>query len=122
MSHRKKIILAILVLFLAAMACDYLPSPEPEDPPVDAIATAVAATLAAGEDPATPTDPTPDPGGPLKVAYVKDNDLWFWEDGAGPPLQLTTTGDVISVRLSDDGLVAAFTRQYSYTEEEPCFL
>jgi hypothetical protein len=88
------------------------------------IATAVAATLAASEG-APGDDPTPDPGDPgpgepstLKITFVKDGDVWFWEEGTGPASQLTALGDVVSVYLSDDGLIAAFIRQHDWYSEE----
>ena len=46
----------------------------------------------------------------LKVAYIVDGDVWYWELGQ-TPLQLTTSGDAVDVILSDDWSQAAFMRQ-----------
>lgn len=45
----------------------------------------------------------------LEIAYVRDGDLWLWMDGIGAQ-QLTASGDVSDVRISDDGRIIAFTR------------
>ena len=119
MSANRKIVLVIAVLLLVSLACDYLPAPV-----VDVVATAVAGTqtAAAVVDPATNTpeptsEPIPEPPPFLQVVYVKDGDVWYWDEG-GLNLQLTTLGDVVSVVLSDDGLVAAFVRGADYINEE----
>ena len=136
MTPTKRIFLALALLLLAALACDYLPprtaTPDPGLPPEDVIATSVAATIIAGggeaPTPDATDDPDFDPGEPagvptpdhapfLRISYVKDGDVWYWEEGAAAT-QLTTLGDVISVYLSDDGLVAAFVRQYDWNNEE----
>jgi hypothetical protein len=115
MSVNKKITLVLAVLFLASLACEYLPTPK-----VDVVATAVAGsqTAAAAVDPATDTpEPTVEPPPFLQVVYVKDGDVWYWDEG-GLNLQLTFLGDVTSVVLSDDGQVAAFVRGTDYIHEE----
>jgi len=119
MSVTKKIILALAVLLLASLACDYLPTPAPTST-VDAVATGVAGTqtAVAALDPATETpEPTPEPPPFLQVVYVKDGDVWYWDED-GLNLQLTFLGDVTSVVLSDDGLVAAFIRGTDYIHEQ----
>lgn len=123
MPAKQKIFLALAVLLLASLACDYLPTPAPEEPGPpsdDIVATAVSATLtaAAGESPATDTpEPLPDAPPHLRIAFVKDGNVWFWEEG-GAPMALTSLGDVLDVVLSDDGLVVAFVRQVDPTHEE----
>lgn len=123
MSVTKKIILALAVLLLASLACDYLPTPVPTST-VDAVATGVAGTqtAVAALDPATETpeptpEITPEPPPFLQVVYVKDGDVWYWDED-GLNLQLTFLGDVTSVVLSDDGLVAAFIRGTDYIHEQ----
>ena len=123
MSVTKKIILALAVLLLASLACDYLPTPVPTST-VDVVATGVAGTqtAVAGLDPATNTpeptaEITPEPPPFLQVVYVKDGDVWYWDED-GLNLQLTFLGDVTSVVLSDDGLVAAFIRGTDYIHEQ----
>lgn len=46
----------------------------------------------------------------MKVAYIKDGDVWLWngEEGAHP---LTTTGGAYNLRISDDGSVVAYLKQ-----------
>ncbi len=121
MTLNKRIFLALAVLLLSALACEYLPSPEPTLPPEDVIATSVAATVAAGEasptvDPGVPTD-TPAPPPFLRIALAKDGDVWYWEEGAAP-VQLTSLGDVLSVHLSSDGTVIAFIREHDWNNHE----
>ena len=45
----------------------------------------------------------------LRVAYVKDADVWIWDAESGPE-QLTLGGGVEVVWISDDGLYIAFIR------------
>ncbi|NQS92489.1 MAG: hypothetical protein HQ574_08780 [Chloroflexi bacterium] len=123
MSNQKRLILGLIMLLLAALACDYLPSPDPTTSVDDVIATSVAATVAAGGesptlDPAVPTDePTPESPPFLRIAFVKDGDVWYWEEG-GAVVQLTALGDVVQVVLSSDGTVVAFVRQHDWNNEE----
>jgi hypothetical protein len=121
MSVTKKIILALGALLLASLACDYLPTPTPvPTSTVDVVATAVAGTQTAiaAVDPATNTpEPTPVPPPFLQVIYVKDGDVWYWDED-GLNLQLTFLGDVTSVVLSDDGQVTAFIRGTDYIHEQ----
>ena len=48
----------------------------------------------------------------LRLAYVKDQDIWIWHAGA-EPVRLTQNGGVDNVWLSDDGQLIAFTRDQS---------
>jgi len=122
MSPRTRILLALTILLITSLACEYLPTPEPELPPGDVIATSVAATIAAGAgDPATdepeaPPD-TPEPPPLLRIVYVKDGDVWYWEEG-GPHLVLTALGDVNDAYLSSDGQMVAFVRQFDWNNLE----
>ncbi len=123
MSVNKKIILVLAVLLLASLACEYLPAPTPT-PNVDVVATAVAGTqtAVAAVDPVTNTpEPTAEltvePPPFLQVVYVKDGNVWYWDED-GVNLQLTSLGDVTSVVLSDDGQVAAFVRGTDYIHEQ----
>ena len=130
MTSKKALLLSLTVLILATLACKYLPprtptpEPEPSIPAEDVIATSVAATIIAGggeaptAEPAIPTEePAPEPPSFLRIAFVKDGDVWYWEEG-GAAAQITTLGDAISVYLSSDGLVAAFIRQHDWNNEE----
>jgi hypothetical protein len=78
--------------------------------------------------PAIPSNPTPAPGAKqgtpvatanatqaqalvlpgLKVAYIKEGNVWLWKESR--PLQLTSSGRDIVARLSPDGEVVAFSR------------
>jgi Tol biopolymer transport system component len=133
MTSKKALLLSLTVLILATLACKYLPprtptpEPEPSIPAEDVIATSVAATIIAGGGEAptaevpteeVPTEEaTPEPPSFLRIAFVKDGDVWYWEEG-GAAAQITTLGDVISVYISSDGLVAAFIRQHDWNNEE----
>jgi len=133
MNSKKALLLSLTVMILATLACKYLPprTPTPEPEPglsvEDVIATSVAATVIAGSGEAPtpeapiaevpPEEAPPEPPSFLRIAYVKDGEVWYWEEGSAA-IQLTTLGDVVSVYLSSDGLVAAFIRQYDWNNEE----
>ena len=107
----------VLVLVLAALACDIpgLPSP---GTPTDTLSldeiVALTQTAAAGGGGGLPSDtpagvPTDTPAGPqpLRVAYVDNGDLMLWTEGVG--VTSLYTGDTVdAVRLSDDGQIAVF--------------
>lgn len=143
MSPKFKFLTALSILLLVVSACDLLPSPDTgPDPDLEAsISTSVAATIAAeavpehteavepdlapemestGEAVLAPTS-TPEPLIltllTIKAAYVKDGNVYYWEEGS-PPLMLTAAGDAFEVRLSDDGDVAAFTRGPDWYHQE----
>ncbi|HSB91058.1 MAG TPA: hypothetical protein VLD63_13655 [Anaerolineales bacterium] len=119
MNGRRPPIRLFAVVALAALACGGgTGTTQPKD-----VADAVAATLTAlaGPSPMAPApveaatvSPEPPGGGPapavLRVVYTNGSNAWILE-GANPPLQLTTSGSVESVRISDDGLRIAFTRR-----------
>jgi hypothetical protein len=121
MKTRTRIHWAGVALALAVLACA-LPPTVPTDP--KGVEDAVAATLTAlaggaGPSPTDTPEPTvsPEPGGGgppgapvLRVVYTDGGNAWIIE-GANPPLQLTSSGLVENVRLSDDGLKIAFTRR-----------
>jgi len=131
MTSKKALLLSLTVLILASLACIYLPPrtpvPESNQPPEDVIATSVAATIIAGGGEAPTAEVTteevpteelvPEPAPFLRIVFVKDGDVWYWEEGAAAA-QITTLGDVVSVYLTSDGLVAAFIRQYDWNNEE----
>ena len=97
MSPKTRILLAVTILIITSLACEYLPTPEPELPPGEVIATSVAATVAAGAgDPATA-----EPGAP-----------------SGPHLVLTALGDAVQAYLSSDGQMVAFVRQFDWNNQE----
>ena len=116
-----QIAVAVAALGLAALACD-LPQPGPADPKdVEQSVAETLTSLAGGEatEPSASDTPeatiSPVPGGGLpvsvlRIVYTDGGNVWII-DGANPPLQLTSSGLVEQVRISDDGLKAAFTRR-----------
>jgi hypothetical protein len=144
MSPKIKFFIILSIMLLAVSACDFLPSPDTGSDTAleDSISTSVAATIAAEEsapmvteavEPDTspelevtgvpelaPTD-TPEPLIltilTLRVTYVKDGNVYYWEEGAAP-LMLTSAGDATDARISDDGAVIAFTRGPDWYHQE----
>ena len=143
MSPRIKITIMLSILLLTIAGCDFLPIPDTglEEDVEGSIATSVAATLAAeepgeeGEDLEPAISPEVEPTGeialaptntpepllllpvPLKLVYVKDGNLFYWEEGI-LPYTLSAVGDAFDVRISDDGNVVAFTRGPDYYHQE----
>jgi hypothetical protein len=143
MFPRIKFLIFLSILLVILGSCDFLPIPDSgPDPDIEgAIATSVAATLAAEESPAATEGVEPDvapeiePTGEMvlmptdtpeplilelltfKAAYVKDGNVYYWEEGSAV-LPLTSSGDAFDVRLSDDGDVIAFTRGPDYYQQE----
>jgi Tol biopolymer transport system component len=58
----------------------------------------------------TSTVPPPPPAAGLKVAYVKDGNVYVWTEG-GSSIGLTSTGDARRVRISSDGQRIAYVRE-----------
>ena len=71
------------------------PSPASSEDPTSAPATIPATSEAEGV-------PTASVAQELRIAYTDDGNLWVVEKGQGP-IQLTDTGGISDVRLSDDG-------------------
>ena len=72
------------------------------------ISATVAATPA--DTPAPPTEVPEPQERVLKVAFIKDGNVWLWIEG-GEAQRLTQSGGVLDVQLSDDGQIIAFMRQ-----------
>lgn len=126
MDLRIKRLIPLALLLAASLACRFLPGSDttPESPQGGAVATAVAATLAAStvdtSEPVTTEEaaPTAEPApAVLKLVYVLDGDAWYWEEGASA-VQITSVGDVINAVLSADGSQAALTRQVDPNHRE----
>jgi hypothetical protein len=101
-------LLAALLSGCAITAVTGPAQPTPEEvfsPPATQTAEPPPATAVAEPAPAEPA-----PAGVLRVVYIKDGDLWIWTEGAGSQA-LSSSGNIIEAFLSDDGLLAAFTRQ-----------
>lgn len=119
--RKKKLFLIIVILVLTALACDISLPVAPAEPDENAVATAVVLTLTAsgaGVAPPEGTLPADEPlaenplrpVNPLRIAYVDDGDLFLWTDG-GMAVEIYdhATYAVSVVRLSEDGLLVAFT-------------
>lgn len=65
----------------------------------------------ATEESAAPVQTYPNFAG-LRVAYIKDGNVYAWTEG-GSPVGLTGTGDATEVNISSDGQLIAFVRQQS---------
>ncbi|HET7009288.1 MAG TPA: hypothetical protein VFI11_00810 [Anaerolineales bacterium] len=112
---------AVVALAAAALACDLTPPATVEPKSVEDAVAATLTAVAAGETAeatlplAATISATPGEGGPpgvsvLRVVYTDGGNAWII-NGANPPLQLTTSGLVENVRISDDGQKIAFTRR-----------
>lgn len=109
---------AWLLMALALMSCNLatmLSSGDADTPTPEAGAPVVETTLqpAQGDPVAPPTisaesAPTDAPSGKPVVVYIKDGDLWRWQDGQKQ--RLTQQGMVFDPRLSRDGRLAVFRR------------
>ena len=84
-------------------------TPEPTKPAQEPSPTADLPTLTS-----TPFESTfLIPSLTLKLAYIKEGDVWYWEEGQAP-LQLTDQGDAYLVTLSDDASQVAYGREIEY--------
>jgi hypothetical protein len=95
------------LLFLAVfipliLAC--LGTPAPTSPVNTPAATGLPGPSAAPTSTALPAQLAG-----LKIAYILDGNVWFW-DGSAPARQLTIDGDAAQVKISDDGAVIAYQR------------
>jgi hypothetical protein len=115
----------LALLFLILTGCDQLP---PESSDQDALATAVSATLDAAPDDSSSDTPIPEatetsPASPIAenltftdltmqdylLAYTNDGNLWtLTPDGTAQ--QLSTSGDVVDVLVSDDRSLIVYNR------------
>jgi hypothetical protein len=81
------------------------PTTAPSEPLADAEPTIPPTTLPTTEVAVVPTFPTQQN---LRVVYTDDGDLWAMEIGSSPR-QLTSSGDISEVRISDDGQWVGYT-------------
>lgn len=64
--------------------------------------------------------PVPQRTEPLEVRFIKDGDLWIWEeDQPEAARQITSTGGVISFHYHPDGQVIAFQRRVTPNPDVP---
>ena len=107
-----------LMCILGTVACGTTaPLATPETVPV------TQATPMPGPDSEPAQNPTSEPGvaplleaesvipvpSGLQVVYIREGNLWSWTE-AGGNVQLTTTGDMSTARISNDGQLLAFMR------------
>jgi len=59
----------------------------------------------------------PSVSGKLRVAYASQDNLWLWDEGRSTQ-QLTTSGDIQRISVSDDGQIIAFTRKLDENHQE----
>jgi hypothetical protein len=59
---------------------------------------------------APPTATPPPAAATLRVAFIKGDNVWLWEEGQKEPLPLTRAGEVTRLRISDDGALIAYQR------------
>lgn len=122
--YLRALALFILLAFLAACASLQfgIESPTPpimgsSTPSGASLETPVSTPTGEGQPSATPAGndlPTAVPQSPgesiLRVAYIKDGNVHLWTQERGAVV-LTSSGNATEVKISDDGLVAAFIRQ-----------
>jgi Tol biopolymer transport system component len=85
--------------------------PVTEEPPEETPTTEEPGSEPTPEETGAPVPetPAPQPDGVAQVAYVQDGNITLWSPDAGAQ-QLTSSGGVEDVNLSDDGQYVAFTR------------
>jgi hypothetical protein len=99
-------LLFVATSILLMLAC--LGAPTPTSLPVN---TAAATSLPNPSAALTSTDLPAQLAG-LKVAYILDGNIWLW-DASPSADQLTSDGDAVQVKISDDGIVIAYQRGQS---------
>ncbi len=110
---------ASLATMVAATVESGLANPnggEMPDTPADGEpASAPEESAAPAQDtPATAIPMASPPLAGLRVAYVKDGNVYIWTEG-GNRVGITSTGDAYEVHISSDGLFVAFVREISVT-------
>jgi hypothetical protein len=115
--------LASIALLGSATACSLGGILSSTEPPGDQVATRVAATMAAQGAPslmpptaAATSPPTAAPPTALPIvhrtAYIDDGDVWQITPG-DPPQKISSSGDAVEVKISDDGQRVVFVRYQS---------
>jgi hypothetical protein len=123
----KRYSLTILLIIVTLAGCDQLPTDSSDQ---DVLATAVAATVAAAPSeetpsetaapeateksiPASPNEQEPLPGLSMQdylLAYTNEGNLWTLSPD-GSSQQLSSSGNVVGVLLSDDRSLIVYVRQ-----------
>lgn len=82
------------------------PQPEPTGLPTN---TQEIPPATATLTPPEPTQPALPELSDLRLVYIKEGNVWLWtQPGSG--VALTTSGQALEVKISDDGLIVAYTR------------
>jgi len=122
-----KRLLPSIAISLSILSCSLLRTVETSVPAtleVSPVAAVEASTIPESEKQMVPTGtsekenaivtesipPQPVISSGLKVAYIKDGDIWLWSSD-DIKSQLTSSGMVYALNISDDGQVIAFLRQ-----------
>ena len=105
MKHASRLLL-IFASILMTLAC--LGTPESPKTPISKKTTPPNANPTTAMVETSMSSPFPG----LKVAYIHDGNVWLW-DGITPARQLTSAGDAVQVKLSDDGEVIVYLRGQS---------
>jgi hypothetical protein len=91
--------LALVAAVLSATGCASVtplsPAPTPDIAPTEMLIPTTAPSTEA----------------PLVVAFVKGGNIELWESATGQSRTFVNSGDIVSVWISDDGQVIAFTRR-----------
>lgn len=124
---QKKSVLSLISLLAAVLACGPLGGLSPASPVApQSVETIVAATLTAlappaeGDTAVPPLSPSASPSAeptstavpPLRVVYTSAGEAWVLE-GSDPSRQITHTGGVQTVIISDDGRRVVYLRRDS---------
>jgi Tol biopolymer transport system component len=108
------LIFSLLIFIFGTLACgSTTPLPAPSPAPVIETTPLPAPDSVSPEPQVTAQVATPQiaiaaPSG-LRIVYLREGNLWSWVEAAGA-VQLTDTGDISTVRLSDDGQSLAYMR------------
>ena len=111
-----RIFTLVFLLFMVGLAC-VIPGGVSTSDPADALNTRVVASLTAFQQSlpngarATPTVLPEIEHEDYRMAYLKDNDVWFCCTFGTLKYRLTFTGDVQDIAISPDGQIVAYIRE-----------
>jgi hypothetical protein len=111
----KPLLILLLPILFGFAACTKTTVPPTPEPVLSSEATSLPETLPSPTKnlPPSPagTEPIQTASAPvgLRVVYVRAGNVWSWSEADGN-VQLTGTGDISTVHLSEDGQLLAFMR------------
>lgn len=135
MKRSLSLFFALLVFLFSILGCNFQvgvqdnPGNVPEaegSPNSESVATETSTPQEAPSEGPTPAEPEsgspteqalPESEEGLRVAYIKDGNVWLWEED-GSSRALTSSGGAQEVNLSDDGLIVAFKRAVDDIQSE----